>query len=86
VVTQRRSHLFHVRQGWVPLIWARRLNPLNKQPLEEPFAIWHFHEARRSLSTLRLFEFELAVARDKLVFPMRELRGNIWLMEPQMPK
>ncbi|MBL8295860.1 MAG: serine/threonine-protein kinase, partial [Bryobacterales bacterium] len=63
-------------------IWARRLHPQTKQPQGEPFAIAHLHKMQLSMSNLSLAEFELASGLGRLVFPMAELRGNVWLMEP----
>jgi len=63
-------------------IWARRLHPETKQPQGEPFAIAHLHTMQLSMSNLSLAEFELASGQSRLVFPMAELRGNVWLMEP----
>jgi Tol biopolymer transport system component len=63
-------------------IWARRVDPTTKQPRGDVFPVQHFHQLRLSMLRLSLNEFELAVARDRLVFPLAELSGNIWLMEP----
>lgn len=63
-------------------IWARRLHPQTKQPQGEPFAVAHLHTMQLSMSNLSLAEFELASGQGRLVFPMAELRGNVWLMEP----
>jgi hypothetical protein len=64
-------------------IWARRLEPRTRQPQGEPFAVLHLHKMQLSMTTLRLSEFSLGVAPDRLVFPLAQVRGNIWLMEPQ---
>ena len=63
-------------------IWARRADPASKQPRGDVFPVQHLHQLRLSMLRLSLNEFELAVARERLVFPMAELSGNIWLMEP----
>jgi Tol biopolymer transport system component/tRNA A-37 threonylcarbamoyl transferase component Bud32 len=64
-------------------IWARRLDPRTMRPQGESFAVQHLHEMQVSMNTLSLAEFELGAAPGKLVFPMAELKGNIWLMEPR---
>ena len=64
-------------------IWAQRLEPRTMQPQGEPFAVRHLHKTELSMAALSLAEFELGIARNRLVFPMAELRGNVWLMEPR---
>ncbi len=59
-------------------IWAQRLRPDTKQAVGEPFAIAHFHQARRSLRVLDSGKIGLAVARDKIVVAEFEDTGNIW--------
>jgi len=34
------------------------------------------------MSVFYLGEYELSVARDKLVFELTEITGNIWILEP----
>jgi serine/threonine protein kinase len=67
-------------------IWARRLNPANKQPAGDAFAVRHFHRARRSLKRLTGTTglIGLSVAPGRMVFSFGELTGNIWL-EEKMP-
>ncbi len=64
-------------------IWARRLDHATGKPAGEPFAVTHFHRARRSLkrmsSTTGLNG--LSVAKDRMVVSFGELTGNIWLLE-----
>ncbi len=62
-------------------LWAQHLDPSTKRPLGEPFAIQHFHNAARPLANVGNNERALGVARDKLVFPIEEVSGNIWLAE-----
>jgi Tol biopolymer transport system component len=61
-------------------IWAQRLNPATKDPVGEPFAIYHDHGARLSMQALvDTGAVGLDVARDKIVFTQVERTGNIWL-------
>jgi Tol biopolymer transport system component len=60
-------------------IWARNVDALTKQPLGSPFAVYHSHAARLSMLNVGLDAIELGVSEDKLVFPMTELTGNIWM-------
>ncbi len=62
-------------------IWAIRLNPATKQPAGPPFPVYHSHGERRSLANYGLSQMFVPVARDKLVFPLGERRGNIWMAE-----
>jgi Tol biopolymer transport system component/predicted Ser/Thr protein kinase len=59
-------------------IWAQRLAPATKRPFGPPFAVYHFHGRRRSLSVL---PFGYGLAPDKLYFGLQETTGNIWLAE-----
>jgi len=58
-------------------IWARRLDPVTKNPVGEPQAVVHFHSGHNSLDTA--YGMELSVADNKLVFNLGEGSGNIWL-------
>ena len=40
----------------------------------------HLHAARRPVLAFPNFGFSLA--RDKAVFPLRELTGNVWMAKP----
>ena len=67
-------------------IFARRLDPSTKQPAGEPFAVHHFHTARRSL--LRNLRANpsgvgLSASPGRLVFSLDELAGNIWMTRIQ---
>ncbi len=63
-------------------IWARHFDPTSRQPQGEVFPVQHFHQVRLSLSNLTLAEFELDTAPGKLVFPLAEISGNIWMISP----
>jgi Tol biopolymer transport system component len=60
-------------------IWARRLRPATKQPIGEPFAVFHSHGARIAISNQ--LEQAMAVGGNRLVFSMGERTGNIWIAE-----
>jgi Tol biopolymer transport system component len=81
------SQIYYLRpcQGF-RCIWARRLDPRNKKPLGEPFAVRHFHGARYSLlGGIEPQNVGLVAAGDKLVFGMYETTGNIWSL-PSLPR
>jgi Tol biopolymer transport system component/tRNA A-37 threonylcarbamoyl transferase component Bud32 len=62
-------------------LWGQRLDPQTMRPVGPPMAVYHFHQARRSLTNVGLAVLEPAVARDKIVFNLAETTGNIWLAE-----
>lgn len=39
--------------------------------------IYHLHQARRSMANVGYGPLEISVARDKIVFNMAELTGNL---------
>jgi Tol biopolymer transport system component len=61
---------------------AQRLDGTTKRPVGEPFYVYHFHHARRSLlnagDPLRI---NPTVAVDKVAFGLVETTGNIWMAE-----
>jgi Tol biopolymer transport system component/tRNA A-37 threonylcarbamoyl transferase component Bud32 len=61
--------------------WAQRLDPLTKHPAGAALPVYHFHSARRSLLNAGVLRLETAVARDKIVFNLGEITGNIWMGE-----
>jgi hypothetical protein len=60
-------------------IWAQHLDPATKRPVGAPFAVFHSHNARLSLSNQT--EMSLGMGRDQIVFNMGERTGNIWMAE-----
>jgi Tol biopolymer transport system component len=69
------------RDGFL-CIWAQHLAPDSKRPDRAAFPVRHFHNARESLARIDQFNLVgLSVARDRLVFSMSELIGNIWMEE-----
>jgi dipeptidyl aminopeptidase/acylaminoacyl peptidase len=75
-VNGNRVYYISDRDGFV-CIWARHLDPATKQPLGEPKAVVHFHDAHDSLANV--YGLEMSVARDRLVFNLALGAGSIWL-------
>jgi len=64
-------------------VWAQRLDTLTKRPVGEAFPILHLHGAVRSFEKSGSLKLEISVARDKLVFHLEDVRGNIWMTQLQ---
>jgi hypothetical protein len=64
-------------------LWAQRLDARTKHPVGPQFAIHHFHDTRLSMMNVGLGLLEIDVARDKIVFGLGELTGNIWSLGPR---
>ena len=58
-------------------IWMQQLDPATKKAVGAPQDVYHLHTARRTILPFPAFGF--SVARDKAVFPLREVTGNIWM-------
>jgi serine/threonine protein kinase/Tol biopolymer transport system component len=64
-----------------PCLWAQRLDPDTKRPAGEPLSIQHFHSRGLSWKNLHLGAPTIAVARDRIVFNLGELTGNVWMTD-----
>jgi len=63
-------------------VWARRLDPRTKRPAGEPFAVWHFHSAIRSISNVPAIGLiGLGVSTDRIVVNLGTSMGNIWMAD-----
>ena len=60
-------------------IWTQRLDPSTKRPLGDPVAIYRPRSEQRSLQTGH--PFGPALGPNRLIFPIYETTGNIWLAE-----
>jgi Tol biopolymer transport system component len=58
-------------------LWVTQLNPETKQPVSARQPVYHFHRARLSFIEDPSWR-GISVARDKIVFTLKEARGNIW--------
>ena len=59
-------------------IWAQRLDA-SRRPAGSPFAIYHFHTARRSPGLVPFNGMDMFVARDEIYLSLGELSGAIWM-------
>ena len=62
-------------------LWAQPLHPATKRPTSSAFAAAHFHDVRRSLSSVPVPWFGMAVAHDRILLGLSERTGNIWMAE-----
>jgi Tol biopolymer transport system component len=61
-------------------LWARPFNP--SAPADGAvFPVFHSHQARRRIANIPPAIFYLSLKAGRLVFPMGERTGNIWMME-----
>ena len=60
-------------------IWAQELDAADKRPVGDPRLVWHFQETRLSLAGVSLSSLRTNVARDKLVFTLKERMADIWM-------
>ena len=70
------------RDGFL-CIWAQQLDPATKRPLGVPKDVYHVHSARRSFFNSAEGVWGMSLTRNKLVFSMAEITGNIWMAEPE---
>jgi Tol biopolymer transport system component/DNA-binding winged helix-turn-helix (wHTH) protein len=59
-------------------LWAQRVDPTTKRPVEPPLPLYHFHSARLSMANVARGGQEISVGKDMIVLNLGELTGNIW--------
>jgi hypothetical protein len=62
-------------------VWAQRLQRETMRTVGPPVAIHHAHSARLSIGNIGPTNRGLAASRDRVVFNMGEMIGNIWMTE-----
>jgi Tol biopolymer transport system component len=73
-------YFFSDRDGF-RCLWAQRLDPPTKRSVALPIPILHLHSRRRALLNVAINLLSMSVARDKIVFPLAEVTGEIWAAE-----
>ena len=61
-------------------LWAQRLRPATKAPVDDPIGIYHFHDNRLSPRNVPLAVLQIDLSTDKMVITLAELTGNIWML------
>jgi serine/threonine protein kinase/Tol biopolymer transport system component len=64
-------------------LWSAQLAAATKRPIGEPAIVHHFHRARLGMMYPTLNRFDVAVARDKIVFTLVERTANLWMATPE---
>ncbi len=63
-------------------IYGQRLDRATKRPVGPQLEVYHSHAARRSLMNAGTPFLEVSLSRDRMVFNLGEMTGNIWMAEP----
>ena len=71
---------FIVRQGAFYNVWTVRFEPETGKPIGSAFQVTRFDSQRRQFSTM-LGSAELSVSSTRLVLPVMETTGNIWILD-----
>jgi len=67
------------RTGFVN-IWGRRFDPAKGQPMGESFRVTSFEDPAQMVFP-EIDGLQFSLAADRLVLPITELTGNIWMLE-----
>ena len=70
---------FVSNRGGARGIWVQQLDPVDRRQVGDPRLVWHFRETRLSLAGVSPSSLRTNVARDKLVFTLKERMGDIWM-------
>jgi hypothetical protein len=72
---------FHSQRDGFRCLWMQRLDPRTKRPLGAPLAVEHFHGVQHSMTTAipDPGAISISVARNRIVFSLGEMAGNIWM-------
>jgi serine/threonine protein kinase len=58
-------------------VWGIRFNPAKGEPVGKPLRVTSFESPAQMVQGLQ----EISVAQDRLVLPITEITGNIWMLE-----
>ena len=61
-------------------LWGRRFDPVRGRPLGAPFQVTGFDSPSRIICD-RTSEANIALSRHRLVLPVTEISGNLWMLE-----
>ena len=69
-----------MKDGYLDM-WAQRLYPVTRHPVGEAFAVYHFHETRKSPNFLGTASFGPAIGKNQITFSLLKQSANIWIAE-----
>ncbi|MGD0616692.1 MAG: protein kinase [Bryobacteraceae bacterium] len=78
-------YFISVRDG-VYCLWAQRLDPQTKKPLGAAFVVYHLPRIRNSMTEIPTQYVSISVGQGKVVMPLADMKGNVWLLEPKRPE
>jgi Tol biopolymer transport system component len=64
------------------VIYRQALDPGSKTPIGGPSVIHRFDSGRFSFREVTMTSRDISVSTDRIVFPLVELTGNVWLIQP----
>jgi len=82
VVAGRQRSILPFQEGRVSLHLGAEIAE-GKKPQGEPIPIQHFHSAAFGLYLLKGAEFNLTVARDRLILNVGKDSSNVWMTRPE---
>jgi len=74
----RLLYFLSERDGSV-CVWAQRIDPQTGHPAGDAFAVWHFHETRRSMAGVQFGIRSIGLSRGRLMVTLNDAAGNVWL-------
>jgi hypothetical protein len=68
------------RDGYL-CIWAQKLHPLTKHPVNAPFVFEHFHNSDGAWGAQSPGHLDLSVSRDKVMIDLPRVNTDIWMSQ-----
>jgi hypothetical protein len=62
-------------------VWGIRFDPAKGQPVGDPFPVTAFENPGHMIYPRSLGNLQMALAEDRLVVPIMQVSGNIWVLE-----
>ena len=75
-----RTIYFASNRGGAFNIWGRRFDPATGAPIGDIFQVTSFDSSRQMLSPDHITEIEIAVTQNRLILPLTDASGEIWIL------
>jgi len=75
----RLVYFLSTRSGFLNM-WAKRFDPVGRRAVGDPFPVTHFDSPARMIPP-RMVQLGVAMSRNRVILPIREASGNIWILE-----